>query len=117
MSIDEDTSAGTTHVRAKVTEGEQQVDVEGTGVGVVDKLRRSDREHSQRAGVELVPRRPLSRELRALLHQRHARAAKLRHRLVEGDRGARSLAGARVVALAETECSFERGPVGLIAGM
>ncbi|MEP6863292.1 MAG: alpha-isopropylmalate synthase regulatory domain-containing protein [Deltaproteobacteria bacterium] len=38
MSIDEDTTAGTTHVRAKVTEGEQQVDVDGTGVGVVDAL-------------------------------------------------------------------------------
>jgi hypothetical protein len=38
MSIDEDTHAGTTHVLAKVTEGEQQVDVEGTGVGVVDAL-------------------------------------------------------------------------------
>lgn len=38
MSIDEDTTAGATHVRAKVTEGEQQVDVDGTGVGVVDAL-------------------------------------------------------------------------------
>lgn len=38
MSIEEDTNAGTTLVRAKVTEGEQHVDVEGTGVGVVDAL-------------------------------------------------------------------------------
>ncbi|MEO6773968.1 MAG: alpha-isopropylmalate synthase regulatory domain-containing protein [Kofleriaceae bacterium] len=37
LSIDED-AGESTHVRAKVTEGEQQVEVEGTGVGVVDAL-------------------------------------------------------------------------------
>jgi len=37
LSIDED--AGTsTHVRAKVSEGQQTVEVEGTGVGVIDAL-------------------------------------------------------------------------------
>ncbi|MEO8550843.1 MAG: alpha-isopropylmalate synthase regulatory domain-containing protein [Kofleriaceae bacterium] len=37
LSIDEDAGATTT-VRAKVSEGEQHVEVEGTGVGVVDAL-------------------------------------------------------------------------------
>jgi hypothetical protein len=37
LSIDED-AGESTHLRAKVTEGEQAVEVEGTGVGVVDAL-------------------------------------------------------------------------------
>jgi hypothetical protein len=37
LSIDEDAGAST-HVRAKVSEGDQPVEVDGTGVGVVDAL-------------------------------------------------------------------------------
>ncbi|MFT3699500.1 MAG: alpha-isopropylmalate synthase regulatory domain-containing protein [Kofleriaceae bacterium] len=58
LSVDEDAGEKTT-VRAKIGEGDQQVDVEGTGVGVVDALYaglldRYAREYKSLESIEIV---------------------------------------------------------------
>lgn len=58
LAVDEDAGEKTT-VRAKISEGDQQVDVEGTGVGVVDALYaglldRYAREYKSLESIEIV---------------------------------------------------------------